>query len=191
MSTLELYHPFTKEKVRGMGASIVASLSGNTLNIFGQSVLGLNPLVSTALFLQVTGNFIGYMLDMVFAKEVINGMQVPYVDILARVQFMVKSLGTTMFFKFIITVIIDTIVIVEMLNAALFILDANDIKFKFRDELVAASISFVTFILWTNALRFNWAYADTSNPIMDIVILAWLAIVIMIFCSTKTLAKKV
>ena len=184
-STSELYHPFTPEKVRGMFASVAAGLTGNAMNVFGQSIIGLNPLVSTVIFLQVGGNLIGYMLDILFAKEVIAGSRVPYTAFLSRLAFMLGSIASTMFFKFIITVIIDSIIVVEMLSAAMNILDKNGIKFRFRNELVAAAISVVTFILWTNALRFNWAYAEFNNPVMDIIMVAWLAIVIMIFCATR------
>ena len=187
----DLYHPFTKEKVRGMVASVISGLTGNSMNLFGQSVLGLNPFVSTFLFMQLGGNLVGYILDIVLAKETFKGTPVRYSDLIARFRFMLISFSSTMFFKFIITVIIDAIIVVEMLRSVLDILDANNIQFKFRNEITAGLISFVTFVLWVNALRFNWAYAENENPVMNIIMVAWLGIMIMAFCAAKNIRSSI
>lgn len=190
-SSSDLYEPFTGEKIRGMIASLVASVSGNAMNIFGQSVLHLNPLLSTALFLQLGGNLIGYFLDIVAAKEKFSGTRVPYTDILKRVILALRSFSSTMFSKFTVTVIIDTVIVIEMLKTALDVFDAYDIKFKFRNEITAAFISLLTFVLWVNALRFNWAYVEEDNPLMNIVMIAWLGLTLMVFCATRNIRSRI
>jgi hypothetical protein len=183
----DLYRPFTAEKLRGMVMSLVASVASNGLNIFGQSILGMSPLVSTTIFLQVFGNLLVYVLDILFAKEIINGERVSYLDAGTRLRWMLKSFFKSTFLKYIITILIDSIILVEMLDFGIFVCEKNGIRFKFRNEIIAGLISIVTFILWVNALRFNWAYAETENATLNIIIIAWLGISITVFCATRTM----
>ena len=183
----DIYHPFTGEKLRGMLASAAASVLGNLLNVFGQSVLGLNPLLSTTLFLQGGASFVGYILDILFAKSSFSGRAVPYSDLATRTRWLVKSFISSPFMKYVVTVIIDTLIMVELLKTILDFLDAKEIRFKFRNEVCAAVVSVLTFILYVNAMRFNWAYVDSENVLINVLMLAWLALTMMIFCVSRNM----
>jgi hypothetical protein len=183
----DLYSPFTTEKLRGMFVSLAASFAGNSMNVFGQKVLHLNPLISTALFLQLVANVLVYALDIVFAKRAFNGADVPYTHLQERAAYLWRSFATPTFMKFIITAIIDLVVVVELLRATMSYLDAANVTFRFRNEIAAAVISIIVFMLWGNAVRFNWAYADTDNPVMNIIMIAWVAMALMLFAVARNL----
>jgi hypothetical protein len=179
----DFYNPFTEEKIRGMGTSVISAITGNGLNAIAHTVYGMNPLLSTFLCLYVLGSFLGYALDIVFAKKAFDGQEVSYLDIMHRLKWLGRSFVTTTFLKFIITAIIDVIIGIEMLKLTLNLLDKYNIKFKFRNEIAAAIVSFVAFILWVNALRFNWAYSDEQNVTLDIIVIVWLSLAILIYCA--------
>lgn len=191
LSSDDLYSPFTQEKVRGMVVSLLSSAAGNVLNVFGQSVLGWNPLVSTAVFMQVFSSLLVYVLDILFAKATFHGAPVPYGDFIQRAQWLWTSFTRPPFMKFIVTALIDLVIGIELLRAALSYLDDAKIEFRFRNELVAAAISIVVFVLWTNAVRFNWAYLDDDNPVMNIVMVAWMALALMVFSATRNVEMRV
>lgn len=179
----ELYTPFTREKVRGMLVSTATSVLANGINVFFQSVLGFNPLISSALVLQVGAGLVVYVLDILVAKENFNGRHVAYTEVRKRLKWLIRSFLQPVFFKYIITVIIDTLTFIEILRAVLQVLDENNIRFRFRNEICAALLSAGSFILYVNATRFNWAYNDGGeNSIMNIIMLLWVTLTIFIFC---------
>lgn len=186
-SASAVFQPFTGEKVRGMVLSVICGIFANVLNVFGQGVLHLHPLVSTALFLNLAGNLSVYAVDIVFAKESFGGNRVPYSDLHTRLSWLGQSFLKPTFMKFIITAIIDSIIMLEMLDYAIYMCEKYDVRFRFRNEIIASLLSILTFILWVNAMRFNWAYSESEDAIMNILVMAWLGIVIMIFCATRTM----
>lgn len=184
----EVFKTFTSEKIRGMFVSLVTASVANGLNVFGQTTLGLNPLLSTSLFLQVGGSLLVYTGDILFAKSEFDGVALGYnsKDLLKRWKWLKKSLVSPVFLKFVITVIIDTIIILEVLRFTLDVLDENGFKFRYRNEICAAIIGIVVFILWSNALRFNWAYGP-ENGIMNVVVMAWMGIVVMVYATSRNM----
>lgn len=188
-ASTEIFKPFTGEKLRGMVISVLTGAGVTGLNVFGQSVMHLHPLVSTMLFLNVAGNLLVYSLDIIFAKSTFHGQTIPYTDYRTRLAWLGRSFLRPTFVKFIVTALIDGIILIEMLDYGIYVCDMYGIHFKFRNEAIAAVLSVVTFIFWVNALRFNWAYSDSEDAILNLLVMAWLGIVIMVFCATRTMRK--
>ena len=188
---------FTGEKLRGFVASMTSGATASGLNFAGMA-LGLSPAISSLLAVYVLGNLLTYWFDILFAKKVFtlpNGFRgypgpfegpVPYSAFGVRFAWMLRSMVGPQFFRYVISVVIDTLTGLAMLKTALDVLDAYDIltddRYKlYRDFGVSSIISFLTFFLFANVLRFDWAYTSRDDHVMNIVVLAWLALSIMAF----------
>lgn len=184
---------------------------------FGGMAIGLSPAVSTLLAIYILGNLLTYWFDILFAKRVFNipyGYQgrtshyegpVPYTEIGTRLMWLLRSMGGPQFFRYVISVIIDTLTGLAVMKTTIELLDENEVLLEYRiyrDFGVSSIISLATFFLFINVLRFDWAYNDGRNSndhIMNIVVLAWLAMSMMMFaiimrpiekCSTLSTPKK-
>lgn len=185
---------FTREKLRGILTSVMTGGAAGGLNL-GLAASGLSPVISAFLGLYVFGSLLGYSADILLAKETFRIPQgyggtpgpyhgpVPYTDILVRARWLLRSFAGKQFFRFFITVLIDSLVGIAMLNALIEYMDdqAFLMDFGFRDTLAAGGISIFTFLLYNNILRFDWAYNDAEDPLMNIVILMTSTVVLIVF----------
>lgn len=197
---------FSEEKLRGIATSIASGSTAGGLN-FGLTAAGLSPTLSAFLALYLTGSVLGYVFDILFAKRDFNvpwGYHrlphdkkeddaivpykgpVPYTDFALRGAWLLRSFVSKQFFRYIITVILDTLAGIIILTAAIQYMNAKEflVDFEFRDALVAGGISIFTFLLYNNILRFDWAYSDTNDPYLNVIILMWCVLVILIFAVT-------
>lgn len=188
---------FTNEKIRGAMTSVFSGGVSGTLNVLGVTVLGLSAPLSAVLMLYLFGSVFGYTMDILFAKsnfcipQGYNGKKpyqghVSYIDFAARGMWLLRSFVNKHFFRFVITVIIDTLIGLSLLHALTKYADDNNIltDFQYRNMFIAAAVSITTFFLFTNVLRFDWAYSDVESPLMDVVVLMWVAIVILVYAVT-------
>lgn len=197
VKALDPKHTFSEEKIRGMVTSIITGGISGGMN-FGLTAAGLSPALSAFLGLYITGSLLGYVFDILFAKHEFfiprgyggesgpyNG-PVPYTDVAARAMWMLHSFAGKHFFRYVITVIIDSLIGIVLLNAAIEYMDSNEflMDFAFRDAFVAGGISIFTFILYNNILRFDWAYSEADDPLLNVTILMWSTLVLMIFAIT-------
>lgn len=190
---------FSNEKLRGVVTSIVSGIASNALNIVGTQVMGLDIQTSSILFMYIVGNILGYSSDIVFAKYAFRIEQkggkifdgpVAYGDYKTRFKWLWKSFFRRQFFRYMITILIDTLVSLSLLKWVIQELDRRDIQreFKYRNVIVAGFVAIFTFFLYTNVLRFDWAYSDKEIPMMNIVVMMWVTIVLMIYASSYTAA---
>lgn len=181
------------EKIRGL---VTAIISGTTSGGLNQLLLtfGTPYLVSTLLSLYLFGNLLAYSLDILFAKYTFNlpngykgvanfNGHVPYNDYITRLKWLFSSFLQSQFFRFLITVLIDTLIGLTILNAIIQKLDEKNIHFPFRNLLLSGGVAVFTFIIYLNALRFDWAYVDKVDPITNIVVLMWTSIVLIVYSS--------
>ena len=145
----------------------------------------------------VLGNLLAYILDILFAKKrfIINegykGVK-PYIGDIdynaygIRINAMLKSLFSIQFFRFSITVLIDIIIALFMIHYITNVFDKNDIHFWMRDYMISISVALFSFILYLNALRFDWAYQEIDNPVMNMLVIMWLTIIFILFVMWKT-----
>lgn len=183
---------FSGEKLRGAIASLVSGTTAGVLMVAGTNVFGMSVPLSATLFLYIFGSLFGYSLDIVFAKQKFpfgkDGMLIdlPYSQYQKRVHYLLRSFFKKQFFRFIITLIIDTLVGIALLRAAIRYMDTHNIltNFKHRDIIAAILIAIFTFFLYINILRFDWAYSDVENSVMNMLVLMWSTIVMMLFAIT-------
>lgn len=196
---------FTREKLRGILTSMMTGGAAGGLNL-GLAALGLSPVTSAFVGLYLFGSLFGYVADVMLAKETFRIPQgyrglpgpyhgpVPYTDVLVRTRWLLRSFVGKQFFRFFITVLIDSLVGIAMLNALIEYMDARDFlpDFRFRDTLAAGGISIFTFLLYNNILRFDWAYNDEEDHLMNIIILMTSTVVLIVFsvASQRAPSKK-
>jgi hypothetical protein len=137
----------------------------------------------------VVGNFLGYSGDVLIAKqcfEAFNGDEYVRVrydqwDIEKRFVWYLQSLVSNVFMKFVFTVIIDILTTITLLDIARVIFDKLNIKFKWRDILIAATIPALIFILFGNELRFRYAYSKEDDFLVHLIVVAWAVLALMIY----------
>lgn len=187
MDINKLFKNFIKDEQNvGKLTSIISVIVANVLNIFLNVGLGLNIQQSTGLSIYVVGNILGYVLDLLFAKRKLymkdeNGKPKLIKNFNDRVIFLLFSFYSKYFFKFLILCIIDTAIGLILLKYAILMLDKHKIlvDFKYRNLLLALIIPAITFGLYVNQLRFNWAYEFKENLVLSIIMYMWLTIILL------------
>ena len=179
----------TREKGRGALASVVSGTTASVLNAIGVLFLGLSAPVSAALFLYMFGSVLSYSLDVVFAKRdfMQRGSRVPaplpYNAIGKRARWLMRSFTQRFFLRFLITVLLETLTGLALLRAAIRIMDHHGFLMdhrKIRDVCASVLTVVFVFVLFGNILRFDWAYKDVDQPLLTIVVLAWVAITLLV-----------
>lgn len=185
-------------KQRGTVTTLVSGALGNALHlIFLQT--GLGQTGAFVLFV-IIGNIITYSLDILFAKRVFHiahgfAGQVPYTgsipyhDLITRAQWLIKSFVSLHFFRFSITILVDLIISLSLIDFLKKFCDARDIHFWARDFIIATVVPAFTFLLFLNILRFDWAYSEKASPIMNVMVLLWVSVVILIFVLNTNVNK--
>lgn len=174
------------EKNMGKVTSITSVIIANLLNYILNIGFGLNIQHSTGISLYFVGNILGYILDLLFAKKNlylkdIYGKTIKVKDFNDRIKFILLSFIDKYFIKFIILCVIDTIIGLILLKYTIILLDQYKIlvNFKYRNLIVALLIPSITFFLYVNQLRFDWAYEYKENFLLNILMYMWLTIVLL------------
>lgn len=169
-------------KITSISSVIIANLLNYILNI----VLGINIQQSTGFSLYFVGNILGYIMDLLFAKRKVylkdkNGNPKLVDNFNDKIKFVLLSFIDKYFIKFVILCIIDTIIGLVLLKYCIDILDKHKIlmNFKYRNLLVALVIPTITFFLYVNQLRFDWAYEYKENFLLNVIMYVWLTIVLL------------
>ena len=186
---------FQGEQRRGIFGYLGSAIIANILNTFLSKYTQLSIQQSTFMSVYVVGNIILYSFDILFAKEKFNlatykgtspfyGV-VPYTDIQTRLKWLGKSLYQKYIFRFLATVILDTIIGLSLLRYTIDKLDQFDIltTWKYRNIIVATVVSAITYLLYLSTLRFKWAYEYKEQPMMNILVMVWLTLAILITVS--------
>lgn len=192
-------HFFTDEKKRGMLTSLVNGGIVSTMNYVGVIFLGLSAPMSTLIFMYVIGSFLGYSLDIMFAKaDFVNDKGVvtrfPYADLKTRLQWLIKSYADSPFVKFLVASIIETLTAIAILRAIIIELDRRDVikeHSQYRNLGVALLVTTIVFLLFGNILRFDWAYSNVENMQTNISVLMWMALSVLIFSLVHVLINAV
>ena len=182
---------FTGEKGLGLLTSVASGGISGGLNLVGTSVLGLDPVLSAAMFLYSFGSLLSYSLDIVFAKKEFHGRVLPYSAQRERWAYLLRSFGRKQFYRFVITLVLETAVGVCLLRAVIDQLDRMRVLTdstlrarRLRDVAASLAVALVVFMLFANVLRFDWAYRDDDNPTMNMVVLMWTTIVLVVFATS-------
>lgn len=169
-------------KITSISSVIIANILNYILNIG----LGINIQQSTGFSLYFVGNILGYIMDLLFAKRKVylkdkNGNPKLVDNFNDKIKFVLLSFIDKYFIKFVILCIIDTIIGLILLKYCIDILDKHEIlmDFKYRNLIVALLIPAITFFLYVNQLRFDWAYEYKENFLLNVIMYVWLTIVLL------------
>lgn len=186
---------FKGEQSRGVIGYVIAGTIAYYLNILLSKTTKLTVTQSTFISVYVIGNVLLYSFDILFSKEkfLINNKytEVPYTEIKTRGLWLLQSLYQKYFFKFLATVIIDTIVGLTLLKITIDKLDELNIlkTWKYRNYVVAFIVATITYILYLSTLRFKWAYSHEESIILDILVMAWVSILILVAATNRNILQ--
>jgi len=188
---------FDNERLRGMVTSVVSGGSAGLLNLAGVSLLGWSVPLSAFVSTYVAGNIIAYVLDIMFAKESFSigdrVVRVSYTEFYVRAAWLFRSLVQPTFLRFIISIIIDTLIGITILRAVTKFFDDVGFlsKFSYRDVVASGLIALLTFVMFTNMLRFDWAYKEgPKDATLNAVVMAWAGITMMLFAMEYLSSRK-
>ena len=174
------------EKKLGKLTSITAVIIANILNYILNIGFGINIQESSGISLYLIGNILGYVLDLLFAKKKLylidkNGNPKLIDNFNDKIKFVLLSFVDKYFIKYVILCVIDAIIGLILLKYCIEILDENKIllNFKYRNLIVALLIPTVTYFLYVNNLRFDWAYEYNENFLLNVLMYVWLTIVLL------------
>jgi hypothetical protein len=187
---LQIESVFKGEQAKGIGTSIATGLISNGLVYFGTYVLGLSIETSAVVFGVIIGNIIGYIADILFAKEkfIIGGESVilPITAYSERLIWLLHSLLSKSFFRYWIIVFIDIIMTITIVGYLVKYFDYHNLfKHHLRNSAIVFGFTIASFLIYVNPLRFTWAYNESEDQVMNMLILMWFTISLLIFVSVK------
>lgn len=194
----------TEEKIRGALAGVFATSVSIGLNVLGVTTMGLSAPVSAFIFYYLFGGFVAYGADVLVAKQKFTNhprtpegkpaVPVPYSDLKTRFKWLVGSLYSRHFFRFVVAILIETMTGVAMLEAVIQWMNQSHFYMDhevLRNAIMAVIIAGANFILFGAVLRFDWAYNESENQLLNIMVLMWLALVLIIFAIGSRFNNKV
>ena len=189
MSLVKFFNSEQRRSAFGyLGSALIANLLNNVLSKY----TALSVQQTSFISIYIVGNIILYSYDILVAKqnfflESYKGIKnyygaVAYSDVATRLKWLGQSFYQKYIFRFVITVILDTIIGLSLLKYTIQKLDDFDIlkTWKYRNIIVATAVSALTFFLYLSTLRFKWAYEYKENILLNIIVMVWLSIAILI-----------
>jgi hypothetical protein len=188
---MELF--YQSEKGRGIVSYILAIIIANSLNIILTRYTSLTIEQSTFISMYLIGSLMVYSGDILIAKDAFyfkeygKVVTVPHRDILTRGRWLIGSFVDKYFMRFIITVIIDTLIGLALLRYAIKTADNLEIlpNWKYRNHLIVFIIAIFTYILYLSTLRFDWAYVHKEDMMLNILMIAWASLAILVYTSAS------
>ena len=185
------------EQYKGLLASLGSGSIASILNLTLTTMFKWNIQSSTFLSMYVIGNLLTYSFDILFAKEHFYdaklGKNIAYKfnDFTPKIKWLIKSFVDKYFMRYFLTVMIDSIIGLAILKWTIKTLDDYNIykDNKFRDVIAAILVSVFCFVLYLNALRFNWAYTNNDDPIINMLVLIWFTLALLIMVKFEDLKK--
>lgn len=179
------------EKARGIIGYILAIILANSVNLILSNTTTLTIEQSTFISMYIIGSIIVYISDIIIAKDCfyIDGKMtcVSHYDLSTRFKWFLSSLIDKYFFRFLITVIIDTIVGISILRYVITTFDEKKIltEWKYRNYMIVFVIAIFTYVLYLSTLRFDWAYSNEENVMLNILVIAWVTLAILISMASR------
>lgn len=195
---LETKSLFKGEQFKGLLTSLTSATIANILNYILSTSLKFSIQSSTFISLYIVGNILAYIFDILFAKEYFwnyklnKNVYIPFSAFALKSKWLLNSFIDKYFMKFFVTAIIDSIIGITLLKYTIKQLDNYKIMttYKYRNLIVAALIAGFTFVLYLNPLRFNWAYNNQENPVLNMLVIIWLTLSILIIVKFDELIVK-
>lgn len=181
--------PLSSAKLRGAVTTLLSGSLAAIFNLIGIQI-GVPEQINAVLTIYVLGSIIAYIADIIFAKDAFIvpnknlSVTIPYSDYAFRIKWLFKSFLSSYFFRFIVTIIIDTLVGMVLLTKLIEFLDDKNVHFWMRDTILTVIIALCTFVLYNNVLRFDWAYNDERNLQVDMIVFMWCSLALMFYALT-------
>lgn len=180
-----------REKTLGAVCSVVVGIISSAFFI-GSQALGV-PLEAGFATSSVIGNFLGYTADILFAKRCFHetGPDGPELvaydqwDLQRRFAWYLRSLVSRSFIRFVVTVVIDVIVCLAIIDLVSTSMDDLGIRFRMRDTVVATVVTMITFHSFINEMRFRYAYSAEDDITHDLIVYAWATILLVLYAMLR------
>lgn len=171
------------EQNRSIIVALGVSFLSQMMNYVAQS-RGMDYQTATFLFAIGFNYLAGYALDLAISKD----LPIDFVG--SRSEYVMENIISTKFMKYLVTLVIDGYISVVLLDYSIMLADTYSeyipayfqsvIGKKERNILLSIIIAVVTFYLYSNALRFTWAYEDETDPTLDLLVISWLTTLLII-----------
>ena len=161
----------TRTKERGRVASIIQSLTFSALVNASLDKLGkIDPSTSTVMIGMFLGNTFGFILDTMLASD--EGLREYLWDPPQGMKYALGSLATERFMRFFVTVIFDmffTVILFKhfyskLVQVAGFSQNGREWMANF---VVSAVLGVLTFVVYANMTRFEWAYPSGLEDVNE------------------------
>lgn len=151
-----------RTKERGTVASILASLTFSlSVNAAIDAVGLIDPSTSTVFIGMLLGNTFGFVLDNTIGSD--EGFREYKWDTFEGIKYGIGSLGTSRYARYLITIVFDmffTVIFFKLLYARVVMLAGFSAKGRewLANGMCSFFISFLTYQVYANMTRFEWAY---------------------------------
>ena len=161
----------TRTKERGRVASIIQSLTFSALVNASLDKLGkIDPSTSTVMIGMFLGNTFGFILDTMLASD--EGLREYLWNPAGGMRYAMGSLATERFMRFFVTVIFDmffTVILFKhfyskLVQVAGFSQNGREWMANF---VVSAVLGVLTFVVYANMTRFEWAYPSGLEDVSE------------------------
>jgi hypothetical protein len=172
-----------KQKLMGAVTSMASGSLSNGLYLLLVNFTSLNPVFAAVLALQILGGIFAYSFDVVFAKEKFNGIEIPYSHLGYRTKYLLKSVFTEMVIRFIVAIIITSIVYFFIYKSFLKFAEENGFTFRYYKYVYAVLISMSLYFLFNHIILFDYVYMETDRPItVDMTVIGIMLICLIAYC---------
>lgn len=174
---------FDKQKILGAATSVASGGMSNGIYLIFWKLLGMNPILAAVLALQLIGGLLAYSFDIVFAKESFNGTKIPYSDILYRLSYLGNSFFSEMIIRFVVALIIMSIVYFFVYKALLKTARRYNITFKYNEAFYAMGLSVALYFLFNHILLFDYVYNELDRSIeVDLTVVGTMLLCLIAYC---------
>tara|TARA_E500000178_G_C17033511_1_gene761947 strand:- start:3472 stop:5223 length:1752 start_codon:yes stop_codon:yes gene_type:complete len=154
-----------RSKDRGQAASMFAVLGFNTMSGLIDAKADVNASTSTALIGMLCGGTYGFIMDNAMGSE--DGYRTWKTNVSKAMQYGLGTLGSGRYARYFITVMFDMFVsmiiykpLFETIHELPYFRKAEPFK---TNMVCSALVGTLTFMLYTNMTRFQWAYPSTMD----------------------------
>jgi hypothetical protein len=150
----------------GLATSLTTAAIVNTLN-FAATRSGVSDTLTVPVIVVGFGNSLSLWMDVMFAKRSFDGTILSYCDLSARNRWFFDNVFGSTGAKYAATALADGVIVFYIYRSLTRWCDRRKVMLKsksLRNTGLAAIVTSLTFLMFGNFLRFNWAYLHNPTP---------------------------
>jgi hypothetical protein len=128
--------------------------------------------------------FLIFITDVLLIQEIfLVNEKLSILPILSFKDRITYGMRLTIFYKFIVTIMISSIINRSIFEYIIKRLDNNKIMIKNsgkRNVVVGILVNIFATVVYINALKFKWAYINSDNILLNMLIISWFSLTILI-----------